>query len=67
MEFVVEVLQKYFRHAYEEAMKITLRIHHEGRGVAGIHSFEIAETKVAQVTEYARAHGFPLRASCEPA
>jgi len=67
MEFVVEVLQKYFRRTHEEATEITLRVHHEGRGVAGIYGFEIAETKVAQVMEYAKAHEYPLKASCEPA
>jgi ATP-dependent Clp protease adaptor protein ClpS len=67
MDFVVEVLQRFFRRTPEEAMKIMLRIHHEGQGVAGIYSFDIAETKVAQVESFAQGKGFPLRCSIEPA
>jgi ATP-dependent Clp protease adaptor protein ClpS len=66
MEFVVEVLMKYFRKTHEEAMDITMKVHHEGRGVAGIYSYEIAETKAAQVSDYAQAHQHPLKASVEP-
>lgn len=67
MEFVVEVLQRYFRKPKEEALQITLRVHHEGKGLAGIYSHEIAETKVVQVNEYARSRGFPLKCTAEPA
>jgi ATP-dependent Clp protease adaptor protein ClpS len=67
MEFVVEVLLKFFRKTPEEALQITLKVHHDGRGVAGIFARDIAETKVAQVTEAAKARGFPLRCSAEPA
>lgn len=66
MEFVIEVLMKFFRKSHEEAMKITLAVHHQGRGVAGIFDYQIAETKAAQVNEYARANGHPLKASAEP-
>ena len=65
MEFVVEVLMKFFRKTNEEAVQITLRVHHEGKGLAGIYSHQIAETKAAQVGEYATAQGFPLKASIE--
>src|SRR4051812_43301869 len=60
-DFVVEVLQKYFQKSSEEAAEITLRVHRDGKGLAGIYSYDIAETKVAQVIEYAKAHGYPLR------
>lgn len=60
MEFVVQVLQMFFRHAREKAVQIMLQIHQTGRGVAGIFPAEIAETKVAQVNVYARKHQHPL-------
>jgi ATP-dependent Clp protease adaptor protein ClpS len=66
MEFVIEVLERFFRKTPEEAKQITLKEHHEGRGVAGIYPGDIAETKVAQVHEAARARGFPLRCTAEP-
>src|SRR5579862_5959309 len=65
MEFVIEVLAKFFGKAHEEAMAIMLKVHHEGHGVAGIFSRDIAETKVAQVTEYAKAHGHTLMVTTE--
>src|SRR4051812_29833591 len=58
-DFVVEVLQRFFAKTQEEAAQITLKVHHEGKGLAGIFSSQIAETKVVQVGEYAKAHGFP--------
>ncbi|OFZ18921.1 MAG: ATP-dependent Clp protease adaptor ClpS [Bdellovibrionales bacterium GWB1_55_8] len=66
MDFVVDVLQRFFRKSRQEAAQIMLRVHQEGQGLAGVYVFEIAETKVAQVQEYARAHGFPLRCALEP-
>lgn len=66
MEFVVEVLERFFRKTPEEAKQITLKVHHEGRGLAGIYPGDIAETKVAQVHEAARARGYPLRCTAEP-
>lgn len=65
-EFVVDVLQRFFHKTSDEAARITLRVHHEGRGVAGIYGYQIAETKVMQVCEYARTHGFPLKCTAEP-
>jgi ATP-dependent Clp protease adaptor protein ClpS len=65
MEFVVEVLQRFFRKSGEEAMEIMLKVHNDGRGVAGIYSFEIAETKAAQVQELAKSRGFPLKCTIE--
>ena len=67
MEFVIEVLAKFFRKNADEATQIMLSVHHNGSGVAGIYPAEIAETKVSQVTDYAQAHGFPLKVTAEPA
>ncbi len=66
MEFVVEVLTRFFRKTSEEAVQIMLQIHQQGKGVAGIYSFEIAETKAMQVQDYARSKGFPLSCHIEP-
>jgi ATP-dependent Clp protease adaptor protein ClpS len=66
MEFVTEVLKKYFRRTEEQAVQIMLQVHQQGKGVAGIYHHEIAETKVVQVHEYARSHGFPLKCTVEP-
>jgi len=66
MEFVIEVLQKFFRKTGEEAARIMLKVHQAGKGVAGVYSHEIAETKVMQVTQYAQSKGHPLRCTAEP-
>ncbi len=60
MEFVVQVLQMFFRHTREQAVQIMLQVHQAGRGVAGVFSPEIAETKVAQVNTFARKNHHPL-------
>ena len=65
MEFVMEVLQRYFGKSEEEAVQIMLRVHHQGRGVAGVYSRDIAETKAAQVEQAAQARGFPLKCLVE--
>ncbi len=66
MEFVVEVLTVDFSKPHEEAMGLMLKVHEEGKAVAGIYSFEIAESKIAKVTEKARGNGFPLKLTLEP-
>lgn len=66
MEFVLEVLTIDFSKPSEEAMGLMLRVHHEGKAVAGIYSLEIAESKVVKVTEKARKSGFPLKLTMEP-
>jgi len=53
-DFVVEVLTRFFRKTMEEAAQITMKVHHEGHGLAGVFTHDIAETKVVQVTEYAQ-------------
>lgn len=67
MEFVVEVLQTIFRIDRNKAVQIMLYVHTRGRGVAGVFTYEIAETKAAQVNEYARQHQHPLLCTLEEA
>ncbi len=65
MEFVVRVLMELFHHTQEKAMEIMLHIHEKGRGVCGVYTREIAETKVAQVHRLAKSNAYPLRAVME--
>lgn len=67
MEFVVQVLEVFFYHVREKAVQIMLQVHQTGRGVAGVFTAEIAETKVAQVNAYARKHQHPLLTVMEKA
>jgi ATP-dependent Clp protease adaptor protein ClpS len=67
MEFVVHVLQKFFQKSLEEANQIMLHVHHKGMGVCGLYPFEIAETKVVQVVDYARKNDYPLQCTLEEA
>lgn len=66
MEFVVLVLMRYFRKGGQDAEAIMLAVHHQGQGVAGVYTREVAETKLLQVTQHARAQGHPLRLTMEP-
>ena len=66
MEFVIDVLQHFFGKNREAATQIMLKIHLDGRGVCGVYSHEIAETKVAQVMDAANSAGHPLQAVAEP-
>ncbi len=65
MEFVVQVLKKFFGKNEEDAHKIMLQVHNEGAGVAGVYSFEVAESKVFFVSEFSRRHKHPLRCTLE--
>ena len=65
MEFVVHVLQKYFGKGREEATRIMLMVHHKGSGICGVYTYEVAETKVTQVIDFARQHGHPLQCTME--
>lgn len=67
MEFVVMVLKSVFHLEESGAVQVMLHVHRKGAGVAGVFSYEVAETKVKKVTELARAHDYPLRCSMEPA
>ncbi len=66
MEFVVLVLQKFFNKTSSEAQAIMLAVHQRGFGVCGVYTYEVAESKVAKVTKYARDNGHPLKCSTEP-
>lgn len=66
MEFVVLVLQKFFNKNAQDAQAIMLDVHSRGFGVCGIYTYEVAESKVAKVTKYARDNGHPLKCSTEP-
>ncbi|HTJ82261.1 MAG TPA: ATP-dependent Clp protease adapter ClpS [Polyangiaceae bacterium] len=66
MEFVVLVLIKFFQKTETEATQIMLSVHHKGHGVAGIYPRDVAETKVARVTDFAKEHGMPLMVTAEP-
>jgi ATP-dependent Clp protease adaptor protein ClpS len=65
MDFVVSVLENIFNRTPSEAVRIMLSVHNAGRGLAGVYSKQIAETKVAQVHQKARAEGFPLMCEVE--
>jgi ATP-dependent Clp protease adaptor protein ClpS len=65
-EFVLQLLIQLFHHGEAEAQALTTNIERHGVGVVGVYTFEIAETKVAQVTELAQKNEFPLLATLEP-
>jgi ATP-dependent Clp protease adaptor protein ClpS len=65
MEFVVHVLEKFFQMDVEAATKVMLHVHHHGIGECGVFTYEIAETKVTQVMDFARKHQHPLQCVME--
>lgn len=65
MEFVVVVLEKFFGINHGQAVEIMLTVHKKGMAVVGVFSHEIAETKVAQVMDFARRHQHPLQCTME--
>jgi len=67
MEFVVMILQEYFNHDLETSTQIMLKIHHEGRGVCGVFTKDVAATKVESVSTAARRSGHPLQCILEAA
>jgi ATP-dependent Clp protease adaptor protein ClpS len=67
MEFVVHVLQQFFRMDMEQATRVMLHVHQRGVGVCGIFSYEVAETKVNQVMDFARQNQHPLQCTLEKA
>ena len=67
MEFVVLVLQQFFRMSIEDATRVMLHVHQKGVGVCGIFSYEVAESKVAQVIDFARQNQHPLQCTLEKA
>ncbi len=67
MEFVVTLLEQLFGMDREKATRVMLQVHSNGKGICGVYTYEIAETKVAQVSEYAQQHQHPLMCSMEEA
>ncbi|MEQ1617225.1 MAG: ATP-dependent Clp protease adapter ClpS [Terricaulis sp.] len=65
MEFVVYVLERFFAKSREEATTIMLNVHQNGVGLCGVFTFDVAETKVAQVLDLARHHEHPLQCTME--
>ncbi|MDB5364085.1 MAG: hypothetical protein JWM77_12 [Rhodospirillales bacterium] len=65
MEFVVHVLERFFRKSREEATRIMLHIHRRGVGLCGVYTYEVAETKVTQVMDFARQQQHPLQCTLE--
>ena len=65
MEFVIDVLQKFFSYDIERATQLMLTVHYQGKAICGVYSAEVAETKVAQVMDFARANEQPLQCTME--
>ena len=66
MEFVVYILESVFHKTSSEAAQIMLNVHKTGAGVAGVYTYSVAETRVAQTMELARSEGHPLMVTMEP-
>ena len=65
MEFVVHVLERFFNKDREAATRIMLHVHRRGVGICGVYTYEVAETKVTQVMDFARQHQHPLQCTLE--
>lgn len=65
MEFVVLVLEQFFNKGREDATRIMLHVHQHGVGLCGLYTYEVAETKVTQVMDFARQHQHPLQCTME--
>ncbi|MFQ5534202.1 MAG: ATP-dependent Clp protease adapter ClpS [Sphingomonadales bacterium] len=65
MEFVVHVLERFFNRASEDATRIMMHVHQRGIGVCGVYTYEVAETKVTQVIDFARQNEHPLQCTME--
>jgi len=65
MEFVIHVLERFFNKSREDATRIMLHVHHNGVGECGVFTYEVAETKVTQVMDFARKHQHPLQCVME--
>ena len=65
MEFVVHILERFFNKNREEAVQVMLHVHRHGVGICGVFTYEVAETKVAQVIEFSRRHQHPLQCTME--
>lgn len=67
MDFVIEILKLFFGMGHERATQVMLHVHTRGKGVCGVYTYEIAETKVAQVNEFSRQNEHPLKCTMEKA
>lgn len=65
MEFVVHILERFFNKSREDATHIMLQVHNHGVGVCGVFTYEVAETKVTNVMDFARRHQHPLKCTIE--
>ncbi len=65
MEFVVHVLERFFAKSQEDATRIMLHVHNHGVGICGVYTYEVAETKVSQVVDFARQNQHPLQCTME--
>jgi len=65
MDFVVEILMEVFSHPLDSAINIMLNVHREGRGICGVYTYEVAETKISQVKDRAKENEYPLKAIME--
>ena len=65
MEFVIELLKVIFHHSQEAAVQIMLQVHQNGKGTAGVYTYEVAEQKAMESTQIARTNGHPLGVSVE--
>jgi ATP-dependent Clp protease adaptor protein ClpS len=65
MDFVVYVLERFFNKQSDDANRIMMHVHQKGVGICGVYTYEVAETKVAQVTNFARQHQHPLQCTME--
>ena len=65
MEFVVHILERFFAKSRQEATRIMLHVHRRGAGICGVYTYEVAETKVTQVMDFARQHQHPLQCTLE--
>jgi ATP-dependent Clp protease adaptor protein ClpS len=67
MEFVIEVIEKFFQKSTEEATRLMLAVHEKGEAVCGVFTREVAETKAARVVQYSQEHQHPLQTRIVPA
>jgi ATP-dependent Clp protease adaptor protein ClpS len=65
MEFVVHILERFFSKNRQEATRIMMHVHRRGVGICGVYTYEVAETKVTQVMDFARQHQHPLQCTLE--
>ncbi len=65
MDFVVDVLMDIFKHPLDNAINLMLSIHKDGKAICGVYTYELAETKIDQVTKRARENEYPLKAIME--